>query len=558
MRADDWIIDFLVNKGVTDVFGIPGAVILDFLYAVNRRVPEIKPHLTYHEQGGAFAACGYAQSSGKLGVAYGTRGPGFTNMVTAIADAYYDSVPTMFFTAHSTLGLSHEMRVLNNQEIDTVSFVKNVTKYACRVDDLVQLHKAVEEAYDAATTGRKGPVFLDIYSGLFSKEIDVEENALEKKDESDISYLKNAFVKELNQAKRPILLIGNGARECKEPISKLAEKYHLPILSSRAGQDIIPDSDLYFGFVGSRATRYSNFILSKSDLIIAIGNRMAFPTKSKSFRPVVENAHIIHIDIDNAEFGRDIPNCINFNLDSETALKALINTDCVDRDRSDWINVCRILREKLEHWDENREIQLIGNILTSVESDVPITCDVGNNSFWVSTAYSYYGAKNRIMYSGSFGTLGSAFPKAIGAHYSSRKPALCFTGDQGFQFNIQELQTVSENHLPVTVVILNNSSSGMIKERETAKFGNNYVHTTLDSGYGFPNFEKVADGYGIRYTRVGLDQNELPDIDFSVANVIEIMIDAEEELYPTLPIGRKCEDLYPDLPRELYTELDNL
>ena len=136
MRVDDWIVECLINNGVTDVFGIPGVVVMDFLYAVDRKKSQITPHLNYHEQGAAFAAVGYAQSTGKLGVAYSTRGPGFTNMLTAIADAYYDSIPTLFITAHSTLGLEPDMRVMNNQEIDTVALAKSITKKAVRIDDL--------------------------------------------------------------------------------------------------------------------------------------------------------------------------------------------------------------------------------------------------------------------------------------------------------------------------------------------------------------------------------------------------------------------------------------
>ena len=172
MRADEWIVNFLVDKGVTDVFGIPGVVVMDFLYAVDKRKPEITPHLCYHEQAAAFAACGYAQDNGKLGVAYSTRGPGVTNMMTAIADAYYDSIPVMFITAHSCEKIEDGMRVMNNQEIDTVGLVKNITKRAVRIDKIEDFQREVILAYNEATQGRKGPVFLDIYNKLFGNEVD--------------------------------------------------------------------------------------------------------------------------------------------------------------------------------------------------------------------------------------------------------------------------------------------------------------------------------------------------------------------------------------------------
>ena len=174
MKGAAWIIDYLIGKGVTDIFGIPGVVIMDFLYAVDQRSPEITPHLCYHEQGGAYEACGYAQATGKLGVAYATRGPGFTNMLTAIADAYYDSIPTMFFTAHGSVDRNEHMRVLNNQEIDTVGLAKQVTKYAVRVDSIADLQREVMCAYACAVSGRKGPVFLDILTEVLNQEVELQ------------------------------------------------------------------------------------------------------------------------------------------------------------------------------------------------------------------------------------------------------------------------------------------------------------------------------------------------------------------------------------------------
>lgn len=564
MRADDWIVDFLLKHGVTDVFGIPGVVVMDFLYAVDKRKPAITPHLNYHEQGAAFAACGYAQATGKLGVAYATRGPGFTNMLTAIADAYYDSVPVMFFTAHSTLELESDMRVLNNQEIDTVSFAKGITKKAVRIDRIDELQDKLVEAYKEATTGRKGPVFIDIYNALFSKDVsnmDVLEVLDELENDIVADYVKTVE-ESIKDSKRPVFLIGNGTRggNHAELIEQIADKFAIPVLSSRGAQDIIPWSHRYYGFIGSRATRYSNFILSKSDLIIAIGNRLSFPKMSKSFLPVTEKAKMIRIDIDKSEFKRDIPNSIAFRLDSGHALSALLEADINYPGAADWIKVCDVLKEKLSRWDSNSVIRIIMEIIGNTDSEMPIVCDVGNHSFWVSTAYTYQDASNRIMYSGSFGTLGSALPKAIGAYYSTGKPCVCFTGDQGIQFNIQELQYIVSHKVPITVVILNNSSSGMIMEREVAKYGEHLIHTTTDSGYSYPDFKKVAVCYGLEYCCIDRSDElqTLPAIDFSQPTLVEIMIDKDTALEPGLPVGKVCQDLSPELPRKLYEELERL
>lgn len=565
MRTDDWIVDFLIDKGVTDVFGIPGVVVMDFLYAVDRKKPVITPHLNYHEQGAAYAACGYAQVEGKLGVAYSTRGPGLTNMITAIADAYYDSIPVMFITAHSSKELEPRMRVLNNQEIDTVALVENVTKRAVRIDDIKDFKSEIITSYQTAMSGRKGPVFLDIWNGLFSLEVDdsidvdLENQTFLEDTEETLDSLKTTIETKLKQSKRPIVLIGNGVRgkEGRDLLNEIVNQLEIPVLSSRGAQDIIPESPYYYGYVGSRATRYSNFILSKADLIISLGNRLSFPTKSKSFRPIIEKADIIRIDIDDTEFLRQLDNCSSFKLDCLSALKMMKNAELKYENSKEWICTCNYLKTSLDKYDCNNVISIVMNIINQSDRDSALVCDVGNHSFWITMAHAYLDAKNRIMYSASFGTLGSALPKAIGAYYATRKPVICFTGDQGIQFNIQELEYISKHKIPITVVVLNNSSSGMIMEREIAKYGNNLVHTTTDSGYGFPSFEKIASCYGMKHTKI--KEESVVEVGGSnVPQIIEVMINPNEELKPSLPIGKPCQDLWPELPRALYNELNCL
>lgn len=562
MKGAAWIIDYLIGKGVTDIFGIPGVVIMDFLYAVDQRSPEITPHLCYHEQGGAYEACGYAQTTGKLGVAYATRGPGFTNMLTAMADAYYDSIPTMFFTAHASTARNEHMRVLNNQEIDTVGIAKQVTKYAVRVDSIADLQREVMHAYACAVSGRKGPVFLDILTEVLNQEVELQSEPAVRHEAGQAAEAAEDAAKRIQMAKRPVILIGNGVRDTGSVriLKKVAKEFKIPVLSSRAGQDIIPDAEEYFGFVGSRATRHSNFILSKADLIIAMGNRMAFPTNSKSFRPIVERSFTVRIEVDAAELEREIPNSVGYAADTADFLRALEEKDLHYSGSDDWLNVCKGLRDVLQGRDEIPVVAIIKKIILMAGKDAALTCDVGNHSFWVTTAYAYACCGNRILYSGSFGALGSALPKAIGAYYAARRPSVCFVGDQGMQFNMQELQLIAQEQLPVTVVILNNRSSGMIMEREKARYGEHLLHTTVSSGYGYPNFEAIAAVYGFEYHRINAADADAA-IDFEVGKnplILELMIEEDTPLHPTLPQGVPCQDLSPALPRELYTRLDNM
>lgn len=562
MKAADWIIDFLISKGVTDAFGLPGAVVLELLYAMDRGKPKLTPHLNYHEQGAAFAACGYAQATGKLGVAYATRGPGMTNMLTAMADAYYDSVPVMFFTAHSSGRKRPEMRVENNQEINTVAIAAGVTKYAVRIDDAVELQQELQRAYTAATTGRKGPVFLDIASAVLRQEITSEAMPdREGTKAADSGRIAGEIAARLREAKRPVMLIGGGVRQSgtAELVRELAEKAGIPVLSSRTTHDILPDSPMYFGFVGSHGTRYSNFILSKADLILALGNRMAFPVNSRSFRPVVEGAVTVRVDVDAGELLRDVPNSIGYAADLRDLLPELLKRDLANMDLAAWRKVCGELKQSLWQWDKTPVTATLMQIIAAAGKEATFVCDVGNHSFMVTNACVYSGATNRTLYSGSFGTLGSALPKAIGACCGTGRPVVCFAGDQGFQMNIQELQALAQSRLPVTVVVINNLASAMIREREEKQFSH-LVHTTPESGYSVPDLRAMAEAYRLGYRCIEDPAAQVQgDILLPEAPcLIEVRADGDETLRPNLPQGRPCQDLAPALPEELYRRLEML
>lgn len=562
MKAADWIVDFLISRSVTDAFGLPGAVILDLLYAMDRRKPELTPHLSYHEQGAAFAACGYAQATGKLGVAYATRGPGMTNMLTAIADAYYDSIPVMFFTAHNSREKMPEMRVENNQEIDTVAIVSNVTKYAARIDEALELQREIQKAYAAATTGRKGPVFLDIDSSVLRQEISVNATPVqEKSPPSDIGMIADDVAAKVRDAARPMILIGNGVRQSEAVLTvrELAEKAGIPVLSSRAAHDVLPGSPMYYGFIGSHGTRYGNFILSKADLILALGNRMAFPQDSKSFQPVVEKAATIRVDIDGSEFLRKIPGSICYKADLQIFLPELLKKDLFYSNKVHWIEVCETLKQSLNQWDKTPIIAALMHIVRAAEKENVFVCDVGNHSFWVTNACIYSNAQNRVLYSNSFGTLGSALPKALGAYYGTGRPVICFSGDQGFQMNIQEVQAISQCRLPVTIVVINNFASAMIREREEKQYPY-FVHTTKKSGYEVPDLQALASAYRLEYRCVE-DLGKFLDEDFAIGKnpcLVDLRADGAEALCPNLPQGRICQNLAPSIPEELYQRLENL
>lgn len=566
MRVSDYIVDFLVNVGVTDVFGLPGGVVLDFLYAVDRRESEISAHLNFHEQGAAFAACGYAQAMGKLGVAYSTLGPGITNMITSVIDAYRDSIPVLFITAQSYTNKHANMRFESKQELDLVHLMSNATKYIARVERSYDVRIELERAYHLATTGRKGPVLLDFSTRIFSEEVSVDDlrrYSPPQYEYSSTSQVVDFIVEAISKAKRPVLLIGDGLRNPKTAtiLGQVAVRNHLPVLSSRFSQDVIPDCELYYGSIGSHATRYSNFVLSKADLLVSLGNRMAFNPKSQSFGAIVQNAKIIRVDIDESEFERDIPGSVNWAADVDELLPQLALMELRYNGSDEWVAVCNELKSSLHGCDVDFPVTAIADVIKAVGNDAVIVSDVGNNEMWLGRAYTWSGVRNRVLYSKSFGTLGCGLPKAIGAYFSTRKRVLCFAGDQGLQMSIQELQFIASHNLPILLVILNNASSGMIRSVEKRRFGSHFMLTTADSGYSVPDFAAIIKAYRLDY-RCFTEANisELADIAASVALpcVIELKIDDSIDVNPYLPVGNPCQDFEPPLDRALYDRLNDL
>lgn len=550
MTGAQYIVDQLIKRHVTDAFGIPGGVILELLYEMDKR-EEFTPHLSYHEQAAGFAACGYAQASGKIGVAYATRGPGFTNLITAIADAYYDSLPTLFITAHSAPCPPVGMRVMADQEMDTCSMVQNITKLAMRLDDEATFAEAVNHALVVATEGRKGPVFLDISSSLLKKEVvvgtDEDVNTVQRAE--DYSKQIEKIAAAIKNAKRPIILAGDGINQsnARELFQQFVDKVRIPVVSSRFSHDVMAGKENYYGYVGGHGMRAANFILSKTDLILSLGNRLHFPPKSESYGSVMNHAKLLRVELDRSEFNRDIQNTVNYQCDVKDLLSQLLTHNVDLSDHNEWIKVCDILKEELKNVDINSAIESIEQILKQISKDSVIVNDIGNNEFWVSRACVETGITNRVYYSKSYGALGCGLGKAIGAYYATKKPAVCFVGDQGLQINIQELQFISQHKLPITIVLLNNHSSGMIKDRELAVY-DKCLHTTLDSGYGMPAIKALVEAYGIKY---GVICNSEPSL-------LELSIEDSIGLTPSLPRGNKCQELQPALNETKYDYLNNL
>ena len=363
------------------------------------------------------------------------------------------------------------------------------------------------------------------------------------------------IIEKLKASHRPIFLIGDGIHQSRaeSKMRELSEKLNIPVISSRCSEDVMPISGMYFGYIGSHGIRYANFILSKADLIIALGNRLAFPLNSDSFKPIYENAEIIRIEYDESEAGRHIPNCKCFIENVQDTLNELSDRSISYIEPNKWIAVCNRLKKELFEADINPPTRILSEAFQSISNDVTIVNDVGNNEFWSSRAYINTGISNRTLYSKCFGALGCSLGKSIGAYYASQSPVLCITGDQGLQLNSQELQFIGMHKLPIAILLMNNDSSGMIRSRENQRYGR-FVHTTPNSGYGTPDFKKLAEAYGIEYIKYTTGVFE--KIDRPI--LVEVIIDEEIGLEPNLPRGNRCCELVPELNKTLFDVLDKL
>lgn len=519
MKVTDYIIEFLIEKGITDIFGYPGGVICHLMDSATK-YPQIKAHTNYHEQGAAFAACGYAQVSGKLGVAYSTSGPGATNLVTGIANAYYDSTPTLFLTGqvdtYAEKG-DYPVRQRGFQETDVVSMVQSMTKYAVRVDDVNTIKYCLEKAYAIAFEGNPGPVLLDLPADVQRAEVDIDSLEGYESEVKDSSYTEEieTISDAISNAKRPLLLIGNGVKLSftSTEIKAIAETLGVPCIFTMPAFDVFPSSHpLNYGFLGGNGHKYANSIASKSDLIITIGSRMCIRQiglAREKFAPV---AKLIRIDIDKDSMTYKVH-------DDEVAiaadLKALLPQwkDVVKplNDYSEWKKECDII--KAENDQSGEGAQLLKKFSKLVPADYDVTLDVGLNQLLCAVNFEVKEGQ-RVYMSAGHGAMGYSLPAAIGVSTCANKSVVSFCGDGGLMMNVQELQYLKREQLPVKIVCINNGALGMIKAFQERNFNKNYINTTLESGYMTVDLQKLAIAFDIPYTRVS-SESELTNVNLS-------------------------------------------
>lgn len=509
MKVSDAVAKYLASQGITTIFGYQGGAITHLIDSFDRE--KIRYIQTYHEQGASLAADAYSRVSEQgIGVAIATNGPGATNMVTGIANAYCDSVPVLYLTGQvHTFAMKKDARIRQEsfQEIDILSIVKSITKYAVTVMDKDQVLPELQKAIQIAKSGRPGPVLVDLPVDVQGDQIDyLELDEVIPEDNPNDKYELDLWKMKFE---KPLIIAGGGIRtgHAVRELREFVEKTHIPVVTSLMGLDAMdhcnPD---YIGFIGSYGNRYANLAVQNADLILVLGSRLDMRQTGKRRDLFAPNAKIVHVDIDEAELGHFVLEEKSIQSDILTFLKKEIqNVPENVPNWNEWKSQINAWKQKYSDTMELDSARMNPNAILKqmgqwMNPETIACSDVGQNQMWL--AQSFRGSDLRILNSGGLGAMGYSLPAAIGAAFAKKDDTtvVAFMGDGGLQMNIQELQVVGAYQLPIITVVWNNHALGLIRDVHEKYYNCRYVGSV--DGFSLPDLSSLAVAYRLGYVKV--------------------------------------------------------
>lgn len=562
MQASDWIAETLVAEGVDTVYEVIGGMIANFIDALHRdgRVRIVSCH---HEQAAGFSAEGHARMTGVPGVAMGTSGPGAINLLTAVGSCHFDSVPAVFITGQvnrSEQKGERPIRQLGFQETDIAAMAAPIAKAAWRVRNARELPELMRDAFDLARSGRPGPVLVDIPMDLQRVEIDApisQVRATPTVEVLDERAVERA-VEDLEQASRPLILAGGGLRASGTVgvFRELVDRLEVPVVTSLMGVDALPFAHpSRVGLIGTYGNRWANIALARADLLLVLGSRLDIRQTGADTEAFAAGRTIHHVDCDQGELNNRVLGCHSIVAQLGPFLTAALAA--ADRAQPPQLTAWRSeISELRDSWPDTGELpdieginpnDLMHRVSRSASAATAYVADVGQHQMWAAQSLEL-GADQRFLTSGGMGAMGSGLPLAVGACLASGGPVVLIAGDGGFQLNLQELQTVVRNGLPLKIVILNNRSHGMVRQFQESYFDGRYPSTCW--GYSAPDFVAVAAAFGIDAGRVRREDDLDEAIesmwrDPDAPHLLEVAIDTAANAYPKIAFGHPISEMEP-------------
>lgn len=548
LTGSEIVVECLKEQGVDTVFGYPGGTILNIYDALYKYSDEIRHVLTSHEQGAAHAADGYARATGKVGVCMATSGPGATNLVTGIATAYMDSVPMVAITANVNLPLLGKDTF---QEVDIAGVTMPITKHGFIVKNVEILADTIRKAFEIATTGRPGPVLVDITKDVtaavceYTKEEPKAKETIDRYTEADLDKV----VELIQQSKKPFVYLGGGAiiSGASKEVAEFVELIDAPLCDTLMAKGAFNGkSERYTGMIGMHGTKASNLGVSECDLLVALGARFSDRVTGNP-KKFAENAKIVHIDIDVAEINKNIRADVSLVGDLKTVLTDL-NAKLTKQDHKDWMETIAQLKVKYPLKYENDRLScpyVIEELDRLTDGKAIITTDVGQHQMWAAQYYKYTEPRT-FLSSGGLGTMGYGLGACIGAAMGRPdKKVINIGGDGCFRMNMNELATASRYNIPIIQVVINNHVLGMVRQWQTLFYDKRYSQTILNDKV---DFCKVAEGLGCMAIRVTTKEEVAPAIEKALAAngpvVIECMIQEDDKVFPMVPAGKPISEVF--------------